>query len=47
MQTLFETAFDIVYLCTVITLGIIMICKINSPYFHFSFSDNNTMLTGI
>lgn len=27
MQAIFETAFDIIYLCTVITLGIIMICK--------------------
>ena len=27
MQAIFETAFDVIYLCTVITLGIIMICK--------------------
>lgn len=25
MQAIFETGFDIVYLCTVITLGIVMI----------------------
>lgn len=29
MQAIFETAFDVIYLCTVITLGIIMICKSN------------------
>lgn len=27
MQAIFETVFDVIYLCTVITLGIIMICK--------------------
>lgn len=29
MQAIFETAFDVIYLCTVIALGIIMICKSN------------------
>ena len=27
MQAIFETTFDVIYLCTVITLGVFMICK--------------------
>ena len=27
MQAIFETTFDVIYLLTVITLGVFMICK--------------------